>query len=70
MIGYIGALSTLRNVDTLIRALSKVKQKESVALVLVGAGKDRIAIESLVKKCGLSASVIFTGAVSYRSFKN
>jgi len=70
VIGYVGALSILRNVDTLIRALAKVKQKENVALVLVGAGKDSGSIESLVQERGLSANVIFTGAVPYTAVPN
>ncbi|SEA11120.1 Glycosyltransferase involved in cell wall bisynthesis [Desulfuromusa kysingii] len=65
VIGYVGALSALRNIDTLIYALAKVNQEKPVALVLVGEGQGRSEIEALVEESGLSANVFFTGAIPY-----
>jgi glycosyltransferase involved in cell wall biosynthesis len=70
VIGYVGALSAMRNIDIMIRALPKVKQKEDLALVLVGDGKDSDSIESLVQESGLSANVISIGAVPYTMVSN
>lgn len=65
VIGYVGALSTLRNVDMLVRAFSRVQNLENAILVLVGDGKDRNILETIIKECGLSKHVVFTGAVPY-----
>jgi glycosyltransferase involved in cell wall biosynthesis len=65
VVGYVGALRKLRNVDMLVRAFSKVKGEGNLALVLVGDGEDRRAIELLVEAYGLGSHVVLKGSVPY-----
>ncbi len=65
IVGYVGALSTLRNVDILIRALAQVNRTKNVGLVLVGNGPDRKILESLAEQMGISDKVRFVGAIPY-----
>lgn len=57
---YIGRLIKSKNVDLIIKALSKIKNHHS--LVIIGDGHEKINLESLSKK--LKVSVEFKGTVS------
>ncbi len=59
---FVGELSGRKNQEFLIRTLTKIKEAdENAVLVLVGDGDEGDALASLVQKLGLSSNVIFTG---------
>ncbi len=65
IVGYVGALASLRNLDDLIRCIWKIQDIGHVGLVLVGSGPDRDMLESLVRLLGLEKHVVFAGAIPY-----
>ena len=73
---YVGRLIKRKGVDYLIKAFSKVKDKEAV-LVLVGGGdfyklgakSEEAKLKELVKKLNLEDQVIFTGELSHQKTK-
>lgn len=65
LIGYIGALSNYRNLKILFKSIKLIECKGSVGLILVGDGKDRTDLESLVQEEGIADRVVFSGQVSY-----
>jgi glycosyltransferase involved in cell wall biosynthesis len=58
VVGAVGRLEHQKGFDTLIRALSLV---EGAALVLVGDGNDRAALEHLSRKVGVADRVLWAG---------
>lgn len=65
LIGYVGAFSRNRNVDTLIEAFAASRFGPSTGLVLVGAGPDRDHLEALARSLGVAERVVFVGSVPY-----
>lgn len=65
VVGYVGALSRLRNVDLLIRSVVEIENRQNVALVLVGDGEDRYYLEDIARQLGVDDRVIFVGKVPY-----
>lgn len=65
VIGYVGALATLRHVDLLIRMLGRLATDRKVCLVLVGKGPDQGLLEGLADELGVRDKVVFTGFVPY-----
>ena len=62
VIGHIGSFMTQKNHKFLIELFEKVHSKNNnTALLLIGDGGLRLAIEEKVKNLGLSNKVIFTG---------
>ncbi len=58
----VGRLSREKGFDHLLRAFGKVKSEfPGAALILVGEGKQRAALESLAKEVGLSEAVLMPG---------
>lgn len=55
---FVGRLVALKNVETVIRAFSRLNQEENV-FVVVGDGHERYSLENLTRE--LNANVIFTG---------
>lgn len=68
----VGRLSTQKSLDTLIRALAKVKTQtdHSVQLSLVGDGPEANNLKALVKKYHLENDVIFHGWQEPEAIKN
>src|SRR5690606_38269866 len=68
VVGYTGALSSIRHVDLLIEAFSRLvseRGKESLRLLLVGDGAERAERELLAKRLGVGDCVRFAGTVRY-----
>lgn len=66
---FIGELRLLKGIDTLIDAVSLLRDRLSRApsLTLVGSGPDEPALRSLVAERGLSGDVVFAGAMPARA---
>lgn len=65
LIGYVGALSPLRNLDLLIRSFAECRTLNSLGLLLIGDGPLRKDLEQLAASLGVADRVVFMGAVSY-----
>ena len=65
IIGYVGALDSLRQLGDLIYCLPDVQDIGRVGLVLVGKGPDLHKLEGLVRSLGIEESVVFAGVVPY-----
>lgn len=62
VIGYIGRLVPLKNVETLLAAMQLVQSKgQQVRLSIVGEGPERSALEQRAKDLGISNQVDFLG---------
>lgn len=57
---YVGRLEKVKNVESLVRALSKLKNGD-LQLTIVGDGRERQNLETLVTELKLSKKVIFEG---------
>lgn len=63
VVGTVGNLRPVKDYPTLLRAFALARSRvASVALVLVGDGSERPALEGLARDLGLGASVRFAGA--------
>lgn len=68
---YVGAMDKLRQLDVIIRAFSKVKEKkENVKLLMVGDGTDKSNFERLANDLGIKDDVIFTGQIHSHEVPN
>ncbi len=66
-IGFMGRLDIhQKNLDTLLRAFSKVAQTWQVELHLYGLGKDRDQLEVMTDELGVKDRVVFHGAYDHR----
>lgn len=69
LVGYVGMLRTLgmeKGIDTAVRALSELKARQDIYLVLVGGYKPDIEIyEKLAKEFNVKDRIIFTGMVKH-----
>jgi len=62
---FAGQLIPLKKVDVLIGAFSKlIKDNNDIELIIIGDGKEREKLETLVKKLNLRNSIIFKGILS------
>ncbi len=57
---YVGRLEKVKNVETLIRAFSKIHHENS-QLTIVGDGRERDSLESLVRELKLTHRITFRG---------
>ena len=57
---YVGRLEKVKNVETLVRAFSYLKQK-NLLLTIVGDGNEMENLKSLAKKVSLEKNITFTG---------
>lgn len=63
---YIGAMVKPRQLNILIYAFSKVRDRqENVKLLMVGEGDDKTNLEELASFLGIQNDIIFTGQVPY-----
>jgi glycosyltransferase involved in cell wall biosynthesis len=61
---YVGTIATMRKLDVLVYAFSKVKKSsENVKLLMVGDGTDKSNLERLAGELGIPDNVVFTGQV-------
>lgn len=60
LITYTGLLQKLKNLELLIGALAKVKDKNAI-LLLVGEGNEKKSLKKLAESIGISDQIIFTG---------
>ena len=64
VIGTVGRLVALKQVDRLIRAAPEICARESRArFLIVGDGPEREALTALARRLGVSGQVVWTGAV-------
>jgi len=66
IVGYVGALDSLRHLDDLIHCVRDFQDIGQVGLVLVGSGSEREPLEELVRSLGLDEYVTFIGPVPYQ----
>ena len=65
ILGYVGALDSLRQIEDLILCMRDIQDIGRVGLILVGSGSYRGQLEKLVSSLGLDEHVIFTGGIPY-----
>jgi glycosyltransferase involved in cell wall biosynthesis len=65
IVGYVGALDSLRHIEDLILSIKRINTAEKIGLVLVGTGEDQDKYKKLANSIGLDEKVIFTGKVPY-----
>ena len=63
IVGTVATLRPEKNIPRLLRAIALVAKRMPVALVIVGDGAERQALESQALAMGLGDTVIFTGAI-------
>jgi glycosyltransferase involved in cell wall biosynthesis len=66
VVGYVGALADLRNVDMLVRAMPGLASVDC-SLLIAGDGPYRASLEALVRELGVGDRVRFTGKIPYQS---
>ena len=54
IVGYTGSIGLANALDTLVLAADKLKKYSDIAFVMVGAGKEKSSLQSIVKEKGLS----------------
>ena len=54
LIGYTGTMGLANSLSTLIEAAEKLKDHTDIAFILVGSGKEKLSLKSLVEQKGLS----------------
>jgi len=59
--GVISRLSHVKNHKLLIHAFADLQVKYNVKLIIVGDGPERMYLENLIKRIGITSSVVFTG---------
>ena len=65
VIGYVGHLAAVKNLDFLIDVFKQIYMlNPSAVLLLVGDGDEKIKLENKIKEFGLEENVIMTGNVS------
>ena len=68
---YVGTMDKLRQLDVLICAFSKVREKkENVKLLMAGDGTDKSNLERLANDLGIKEDVIFTGQIHSHEIPN
>jgi len=60
---YAGALGQANDIDTLLRAAERLKDKENIRFVLFGDGKERVRLQAEADRMGLD-NLIFAGVRS------
>jgi glycosyltransferase involved in cell wall biosynthesis len=65
---YTGRISGEKRLDVLVEAIPLVLEKIDAHLVICGSGREKINIENLVKKLGISDNVTFTGFLTDEEF--
>lgn len=65
VVGYVGTLNAIRYLDLLIRCMAGLQGEVRTALVLVGDGPERSALEGLARDLGIGDRVVFVGSVPY-----
>jgi len=65
LIGYVGALSRVRRVDSLLRAFAAIDDGDRTGLVLIGSGADEESLRHEARSLGVEQRVHFIGSVPY-----
>ena len=63
IISFVGRLASEKEVDVLLKAFSKLKQK-NIQLVIIGDGPEKIIYQNLANKLKIASQVTFTNFVS------
>lgn len=64
VVAYAGRLADEKNIDVIVRAIGKVKQKiPTITFVLAGHGRSKTSLEKLAKSCGAEGALVFTGTL-------
>jgi len=67
VIGYVGALSRIRRIGTLLESFAGLEDAERTALVLIGGGADLDSLRAEATELGVGSRVKFVGPVGYSS---
>jgi 1,2-diacylglycerol 3-alpha-glucosyltransferase len=67
---FVGRLDKEKNIDVLIRAAALLKGKHDFHIVIVGQGKEKIALKKLVTNAEIAASITFTGFLPKKDLPN
>ncbi|MBI3934186.1 MAG: glycosyltransferase family 4 protein [Acidobacteria bacterium] len=66
VVGFVGSFQPWHDVGGLLDAFHQLYQQDnSVRLLLVGAGPQRVSLEQSAHRMGLASAVVFTGSVPY-----
>jgi glycosyltransferase involved in cell wall biosynthesis len=63
IVGTLASLRPEKNITRLLHAIAQVSERTPIALVIIGDGAERRALESEAQAMGLGNTVIFTGAI-------
>lgn len=58
---YVGRLSEVKHIETIIKAVSAIKNKKNIKIAIVGDGPDRNKLENLSKNLGVTDEIDFIG---------
>jgi glycosyltransferase involved in cell wall biosynthesis len=58
---YVGRLNTEKNLEFLIKVVSKLKSQQEIIFVIIGDGKGRKDLEKMAENLGLKNKVLFCG---------
>lgn len=67
---FVGRLDKEKRIEVIARALPIILKKTDAQLVLVGIGKQKSPLESLVRELGLEKAVTFTGFISDKDLQD
>ena len=71
VIGHVGAVSSLRHLNEVIRAFADIPNKaQGYKFIIVGSGDDKEKLENLVMELKIEDKVIFTGQVNQESVRD
>lgn len=63
---YVGRLSASKRVDVLLRAIQALIHRQvSCRLTIVGEGSERVKLEQMTRDLGITAQVVFAGALPF-----
>ena len=63
--GYLGRTSGEKNIRTIIKAFSKIKNREKTVLMIVGGGPELEVLQEYARKLDVLEDMIFTGFVDW-----
>jgi len=62
--GTIGNLIASKQIDTIIRALGRMRDRDTMRLLVIGGGPEEQSLKAMVMRLGLSQNVTFVGRVA------
>ncbi len=66
LLGYVGAISTMRDLNIVIEAIRKLDKNSNIKFMLVGDGDAAEGLKKLAKESKLEDKIIFTGKIPHQ----